>query len=94
MSTKVTWKEIDVGGTVAGGTSTRYTTGNWRVEKPVIDYNKCVKCLICWLYCPEPAITRESSGAVKVDYDYCKGCGICAEECPVKCIAMVPEGEV
>jgi pyruvate ferredoxin oxidoreductase delta subunit len=90
MGTSVTWREIDLGGSVAGGTSEKYKTGNWRVEKPVIDYGKCVKCLICWLYCPEPAITRRGI-EVKIDYDYCKGCGICAEECPTKAISMVPE---
>ncbi len=89
MST-ATWKEMDTGGSVAGGTSEKYKTGNWRVEKPVIDYEKCIKCLICWLYCPEPAILRVGDG-VKIDYDYCKGCGICAEECPKDAISMVPE---
>lgn len=90
MSTSVTWREIDLGGSVAGGTSEKYKTGNWRVEKPVIDYEKCIRCLICWLYCPEPAILR-TGDEVKIDYDYCKGCGICAEECPKKAITMVPE---
>jgi len=90
LGASVTWKEIDLGGSVAGGTSEKYKTGNWRVERPVIDYNKCVKCLICWLYCPEPAILRKGT-EVKIDYDYCKGCGICAEECPTKAINMVPE---
>ncbi|MEM1508464.1 MAG: 4Fe-4S dicluster-binding protein [Thermofilaceae archaeon] len=66
-------------------------TGLWRTERPVIDRSKCLKCLVCWLYCPEAAIIRDGDDSVEVDYEYCKGCGICANECPVKCITMVPE---
>ncbi len=63
----------------------------WRSQKPVIDQSKCIKCLICWVYCPEPAIYKTPSGLVEINYDYCKGCGICAEECPRKAITMVSE---
>jgi len=65
-------------------------TGAWRVLKPVINYDKCIKCLICWLYCPEGSITVEEERPV-IDYEYCKGCGICANECPVKAIEMMRE---
>jgi pyruvate ferredoxin oxidoreductase delta subunit len=65
-------------------------TGSWRSVRPVIDYEKCIGCMMCWLYCPEPAISDEKPP--KVDYRYCKGCGICANECPVKAIKMVEEG--
>jgi len=65
-------------------------TGTWRVERPVVDLNKCVKCGQCWLYCPESVITIDEDGA-KIDYDYCKGCGICSKVCPVGAIKMVPE---
>jgi len=66
-------------------------TGTWRNYKPVIDREKCIKCLLCWLYCPEATIIRHEDNSVSVDYDYCKGCGICANECPVNAIEMVPE---
>ena len=26
--------------------------GDWRSLRPVIDRRKCVKCALCWLYCP------------------------------------------
>jgi len=69
-------------------TSPEYKTGTWRVTGPVIDQNKCIKCLLCWVYCPDMAIIREEDDSVKVDYDYCKGCGICSTVCPVKAISM------
>jgi pyruvate ferredoxin oxidoreductase delta subunit len=66
-------------------------TGGWRTKRPVIDVEKCVNCLICWIYCPDASIIRLEK-YVTVNYDYCKGCGICAEECPRKAITMVEEG--
>ncbi len=69
-------------------------TGTWRVKKPVINHSKCVKCLMCWLYCPESTIDiiEAPEKFVEVNYEYCKGCGVCANVCPVKAISMVPEG--
>ncbi|MCI4434073.1 MAG: 4Fe-4S binding protein [Thermoplasmata archaeon] len=84
--------------------STGNKTGGWRTFRPVILYDKCIRCMICWKFCPEPAIKIVSAekytaknaaigklDAPEIDYDYCKGCGICANECPVKCIEMVFE---
>jgi len=62
-------------------------TGSWRVFRPEIDKSKCIKCLICYMVCPEVSIYVKD-GAPEINYDYCKGCGICARECPVKAIQM------
>jgi pyruvate ferredoxin oxidoreductase delta subunit len=66
-------------------------TGSWRVFKPVFDKEKCIKCLRCWIFCPESSIKQEKDGTISIDYDYCKGCGICATECKVKAITMERE---
>ncbi|TET64249.1 4Fe-4S dicluster domain-containing protein [Candidatus Bathyarchaeota archaeon] len=68
-------------------------TGFWRTFRPVIDYSKCIQCTLCWVYCPDGAITRQEDDSPEIDYDYCKGCGICANECPVKAITMQREEE-
>ena len=68
-------------------------TGSWRVYKPVFYKGKCVKCLRCWIFCPEASIKREKDGTISIDYEYCKGCGICASECKVKAIEMEREGK-
>jgi pyruvate ferredoxin oxidoreductase delta subunit len=62
-------------------------TGSWRTFVPVLDPDRCTKCLLCWVYCPEACISKD----LDIDLDYCKGCGICAEECPQDAIAMVKE---
>jgi len=60
--------------------------GSWRTFKPVIDYKKCIKCLMCWLYCPDSAYSLNKKGYPICDYKVCKGCLICGNICPVKCI--------
>ena len=65
-------------------------TGKWRSVRPEIDHNKCISCMICWKFCPEPAI-KITGGKPRIDYDYCKGCMICVEECPVKAIKAAEE---
>ena len=88
---KSTWKEMTPGAVVteAGSTAEAVETGSWRLNKPVIDLERCVNCFFCWLFCPDSAILVNERKVVGVDYEHCKGCGICAEECPVKCIDMV-----
>ncbi len=66
-------------------------TGTWRVRKPIVNLDKCIKCGLCWLYCPENAIDWLEDKTVAIDYDYCKGCGICSDVCPVKAITMINE---
>jgi pyruvate ferredoxin oxidoreductase delta subunit len=84
----MSWKELEEAAVVKGGTSSSYIVSGWRVKRPVINEAKCTNCLICWIYCPEPAIVRHSEGKVTIDYDHCKGCGICETECPLKAIEM------
>lgn len=86
------WKELPIGGIIdKGGTAEEYFTGGWKTFKPVRDEQKCINCLICWVYCPDSAIIPKEEKFGEFDYYHCKGCGICAKVCPVKCIKMVKE---
>ncbi|RLG40676.1 MAG: pyruvate ferredoxin oxidoreductase [Thermoproteota archaeon] len=82
------WQEIPIAG-IPFLESTEYHTGDWKVFRPVIDEQKCVKCGNCWMFCPDSAIEWDGESVPKPNYKYCKGCGICAEECPAKAIEMV-----
>ena len=66
-------------------------TGNWRVFKPVWNYEACTKCMTCVARCPDGCIAVNEDGFPSPDYDNCKGCMICAEECPTKAIEKVRE---
>ncbi|MBN2620877.1 4Fe-4S binding protein [candidate division WOR-3 bacterium] len=87
------WRELPIGLILGAATCLNFETGDWRSEKPIWDAEKCTHCLICWVYCPDSAITVKDGKVQGIDYRYCKGCGICAEECPpkIKAITMVRE---
>ncbi|MEM2121273.1 MAG: 4Fe-4S binding protein [Candidatus Woesearchaeota archaeon] len=93
------WKEIPIGGVIEeAGNSINYETGSWRTFRPVINSEKCIGCMLCYLYCPESTILLENDEkfVFKVrgfDLEHCKGCGICASVCPVKAIEMKLESD-
>lgn len=74
----------------AGNTPLR-KTGNWRIFKPVWDYDLCTKCMTCVMKCPDSCIKVNEEGFPYTDYENCKGCMICAGECPAKAIAAERE---
>lgn len=80
-----------IGGIVEPGTTVANKTGGWRSFKPEYHYERCTKCGLCELLCPESCVARGDEGYYEIDYDYCKGCGICAHECPTGTIEMVLE---
>lgn len=82
-------EELPFGSSFAAGVLTEVNSG-WRNVRPVVNAAKCIKCLRCFLICPDGVISKDAE-IPSVDYDYCKGCGICATECKVKAISMVPE---
>ncbi len=90
----LTWKDIEIGSIVTEpGSSRKYKTGDWRSQKPVFDLEKCIKCGLCYIYCPEGCIRQNTEGDFEADMYFCKGCGICARECPTGVITMVEEEE-
>ena len=97
MSTKsreseLTWRDMPVGCIVSKpGNAAVYKTGDWRSQRAVTDKERCIKCGICFLYCPEGCVSQHSEGYFEADLYYCKGCGICARECWTQAIEMVPE---
>jgi len=87
------WKDVVIGCDIATpGNSVEFNTGNWRTTgRPYTDYEKCVKCNICWIMCPDMAYDENPEGFYEWNSQYCKGCGICAEECPTNAIEMREE---
>lgn len=87
-----TWKEVLPGVVVVEpGNAEEYRTGDWRSQHPEYDYEKCNKCGLCYLYCPDGAIEVKDDGYFNINEYYCKGCGLCSKECPKDAINMVEE---
>ena len=89
MTEKEGWKDLPKGA-VSIKSSRDYKTGDWGIEKPEFDYNRCTRCNLCSFFCPDGSITFNEEGYPEVDHYHCKGCGICAKECPSTTITMVP----
>jgi pyruvate ferredoxin oxidoreductase delta subunit len=70
----------------------QFKRGTTKSERPVVRFDICTKCTLCWQECPDQCFDPTVDGLYDVDYEYCVGCGKCAEVCPVKeCIVMVDE---
>ncbi|OGN92208.1 MAG: hypothetical protein A2Z75_04300 [Chloroflexi bacterium RBG_13_50_10] len=86
------WRELLPGCVVTeAGNAKQYRTGDWKSAHPVWNNEKCIKCGICYLFCPEGCIRQKEDGYFEANLYYCKGCGICARECWTEAINMVEE---
>jgi len=89
---ELTWTDLEIGSIVTEpGNASQYCTGDWRTQKPTHDHNRCIKCGLCAIFCPEGCIEPDEEGFYEANLFYCKGCGICARECWTKAITMVEE---
>ena len=90
----VAWEELALGcAVVEPGSAAKLKTGDWKSLAPTVDEEKCIKCGLCMIYCPEFCISENTEGFFHADLNYCKGCGICAFECPKDAISMGKEGK-
>jgi len=63
-----------------------------RTMRPVVDFDTCVKCTLCWLQCPDSCFDVTPDGYYDANMEACCGCGVCEAVCPVtNCITMVNE---
>ena len=91
---EMTWKDLKIGSIVTEpGSGSQYQTGDWRSQRPILDNSKCIKCGICYIFCPEGCIEQNPDGYFEANLFYCKGCGICARECWTRAITMIEEVE-
>ena len=65
-----------------------------RTMRPVIDFDTCIKCTLCWLQCPDTCFDVTPDGLYDANMESCCGCGVCEAVCPVPdCVTMVHEAE-
>jgi len=86
------WKDIITGNVITeAGNASGYRTGDWSSQLTEFNYDRCIKCGLCYIFCPEGCIEPFGDGYFKANNYYCKGCGICAKECPANVITMIEE---
>jgi pyruvate ferredoxin oxidoreductase delta subunit len=63
-----------------------------RTMRPVVNFDTCIKCTLCWLHCPDSCFDVTPDGLYDANMQACCGCGVCEAVCPVKeCVTMVNE---
>ena len=90
---------IDAGGGFRGGEggfqpvrSDVFRKWSTRTMRPVVNFETCTKCTLCWLQCPDSCFDVTPEGLYDSDMESCCGCGVCEDVCPVPdCITMVNE---
>jgi 2-oxoacid:acceptor oxidoreductase delta subunit (pyruvate/2-ketoisovalerate family) len=69
-----------------------FQTSNWRIVRPVIDNEKCTRCLTCYIACPDSCWAyNEKEDVMEWNAGFCKGCQICIKQCPSDALSAVPE---
>ncbi|PKB67842.1 MAG: hypothetical protein BZY81_03675 [SAR202 cluster bacterium Io17-Chloro-G4] len=69
----------------------KYST---RSMRPVINFETCIKCTLCWLQCPDTCFDVTPDGLYDANMESCCGCGVCEAVCPVPdCVTMVSEAD-
>jgi pyruvate ferredoxin oxidoreductase delta subunit len=69
-----------------------FKRGTTKTHRPIVRFDLCIKCTLCWLDCPDACFDPVEGGFYDVNYEVCVGCHKCADVCPVpECIVMVDE---
>jgi pyruvate ferredoxin oxidoreductase delta subunit len=65
-----------------------------RTMRPVVNFETCIKCTLCWLQCPDSCFDVTPDGLYDANMEACCGCGVCEAVCPVpECVTMVNEAQ-
>jgi len=67
------------------------TTDGWRVYRPILEPERCTRCMLCFALCPEGAIQIDAESLPQIDYAHCKGCLVCLTECAPQAISQLRE---
>jgi len=72
--------------------NTMFKKFSTRTMRPVLNFDTCIKCTLCWLQCPDSCFDVTPEGLYDANMDSCCGCGVCEAVCPVPaCVTMVNE---
>src|SRR5262249_20581571 len=52
-----------------------------RTMRPVVDFEKCIKCELCWIACPDSCFDVTPDKLYDANMTACCGCGVCEAIC-------------
>ena len=52
-----------------------------RTMRPVVNFDTCIKCTLCWLQCPDSCFDVTPDGLYDANMEACCGCGVCEAGC-------------
>ena len=82
----------DMDGGYEPGRNEYFKKWSTRTMRPVVAFDKCTKCTLCWIACPDTVFDVTPDGYFDANMEACCGCGVCEAICPVNdCITMVNE---
>lgn len=73
------------------GEGNPFKPGDKRKSAPMWDKDRCTRCGLCFIYCPDGAVYRCDDGFFDVALEKCKGCKICHSECMFGALSMEVE---
>ena len=74
ITEKSPYQDITPGNVVyGGGGAVDFLTGEWRTQTPVIDWDKCVQCLLCAPMCPDSSGLRNLCRLLLLRCNYYEG---------------------
>lgn len=86
------FKYGDSDGGYVPGRNEYFKKWSTRSMRPVLNFDKCTKCTLCWVACPDSVFDVTPDGFFDPNMEACCGCGVCEAICPVAdCINMVNE---
>ncbi len=85
-------QDVGLDGGYVPGRNEAFKKFSTRTMRPVINFDTCSKCTLCWLNCPDTCFDISPDGFYNANMEACCGCGVCEAVCPVSdCVTMVNE---
>ena len=65
---ELTSRDVEIGAIATEpGSANLYKTGDWRSMRPVVNKDHCIRCGVCFIFCPDMAVAKTDEGYFEAD---------------------------